>query len=377
MLKLAILNDFLRDTPNGLDNCVANRRWLAAKTIVLGKGRYQVFEYGYDQTNEQHTDIAKYMDSLGLRCRQESWSTLWDSDPSDLFCELLSDNLTNPDCVVGFGLPNILVRAFDKLAIPFVDFEISPIRFLSDLHVDARTNMKALKESTLWEHPSEEIYHQAASIAGWAARQCPDSIPEHAGRVGVIFGQLAQDASLIYGNKMASFWDFKKELKEWGNDLDHILFKPHPYDQHNVHLKHLAAIFPDLQQTNMNCYQLLGSLRIQKVLALSSSVLEEAHFFGYETKRLVMTPRRRTKEAYSLVSNLGLLSTDVLMPAIKDARPLNCQADQTNLRDQFGINWAFPPTVVPSDFNSSTSLKISAQCSRAFSKAVSLFQKAA
>ena len=148
---------------------------------------------------------------------------------------------------------------------------------------------------------------------------------------------------------MASFWLFKKELEEWGSDLDHILFKPHPYDKHNVHLEHLKAIFPDLQQTNMNCYQLLGSLRIHSVLALSSSVLEEAHFFGYKTKRLITTPRRRTKEAYSLISNIGLLSADVLIPAIKNKKPLNCQADRTNLRNQFGINWAFPPTVIQSD----------------------------
>lgn len=349
MIKIAILNDFLRDTPNGLANSIENRRWLAAKTTVLGKGQYQVFEYGYDQKNAQHTNIFKYMDVLGLECSPESWPILWNSVPTDRFCELLSDNLANPDCVVGFGLPNILVNAFDKLSIPFIDFEISPIRFLSDLHVDARTNMTAITESSLWKYPSEEIYHQAASTAGWAARHCPDSIPEHIGRVGVIFGQVAHDASLIYKNQMASFWLFKKELEEWGSDLDHILFKPHPYDKHNVHLEHLKAIFPDLQQTNMNCYQLLGSLRIHSVLALSSSVLEEAHFFGYKTKRLITTPRRRTKEAYSLISNIGLLSADVLIPAIKNKKPLNCQADRTNLRNQFGINWAFPPTVVQSD----------------------------
>lgn len=376
MTKIAILNDFLRDTPNGLTNSVENRRWLAAKTTVLGRGQYRVVEYGYDQPNEQHTNILQYMDVLGLPCGPESWRILWDSMPSDHFCELLSDNLANPDCVVGFGLPNILVRAFDKLSIPFIDFEISPIRFLSDLHVDARTNMTAIQESSLWKYPSEEIYHQASSIAGWAARHCPDSIPEHAGRVGVIFGQLAHDASLIYKNKMASFWQFKKELKEWGNDLDHILFKPHPYQQHNVHLKHLKAIFPNLQQTNMNCYQLLGSLRVQKVLALSSSVLEEARFFGHETRRLVMTPRRRTKEAYSLVSNIGLLSMNVLMPALKNEKPLICRADRTNLRDQFGINWAFPPTVVRSDFLKSEKKNLIADL-ELISKAVNYLRRSA
>ena len=125
MTKIAILNDFLRDTPNGLANSVENRRWLAAKTTVLGRGQYRVVEYGYDQPNEQHTNILQYMDVLGLPCGPESWRILWDSMPSDHFCELISDNLANPDCVVGFGLPNILVRAFDKLSIPFIDFEIS------------------------------------------------------------------------------------------------------------------------------------------------------------------------------------------------------------------------------------------------------------
>ena len=175
---------------------------------------------------------------------------------------------------------------------------------------------------------------------------------------------------------MASFWQFKKELKEWGNDLDHILFKPHPYQQHNVHLKHLKEIFPNLQQTNMNCYQLLGSLRVQKVLALSSSVLEEARFFGYETRRLVMTPRRRTKEAYSLVSNIGLLSMNVLMPALKNEKPLICRADRTNLRDQFGINWAFPPTVVRSDFLKSEKKNLIADL-ELISKAVNYLRRSA
>ena len=90
---------------------------------MLGRGQYRVVS-GYDQPNEQHTNILQYMDVLGLPVEELAY--FWDSMPSDHFGTNFRQ-LSEPDCVVGFGLPNILYERltsfqFHSLILKFLLF---------------------------------------------------------------------------------------------------------------------------------------------------------------------------------------------------------------------------------------------------------------
>jgi hypothetical protein len=56
-------------------------------------------------------------------------------ESEDLFEQLTSSNL-----VFGFGLPPSLHDLLDRHAIPYLDIEIDPVRFASELYLKARTN---------------------------------------------------------------------------------------------------------------------------------------------------------------------------------------------------------------------------------------------
>lgn len=347
---IAVVNDFLRDEPNGLDNHVMNREWLAAITRTLCGPVFAVRQHGFDCGQDHRIDIAQCMSALGLTCGPEAWAAAWDLEPSEEFVGLLRRQLTGTHFVAGFGLSNVIARAIDRLGLPFVDLEISPLRFCEELEVDARTNVKALADADIFRPPRDPLFAGAAAIIGWTARHVRDMIPADAGEVGVIFGQTEVDASLIDRGGIADFRQYRQEIRQWAQGLDHVLFRPHPYARGNEAFEHLSGIVPTIRPTLMNSYQLLASGRISRVLALSSSIIDEAEYFRVKGARLAIPKRRVGDFHYTTLSNLNILRPEVIS-AIVNGDLMPCLERQNYLlRKQFGMNWGLPLAVAESDF---------------------------
>lgn len=348
---IAVFNDFLRDGPTGIDNCRTNREWLAALVRHLAGSPFQVRELGNDQPPERRLDTAACMRALDLPADPTGWAAAWDAEPSGRFTELVADRLAGTHLVVGFGLPNVVVRSLDALAVPFLDFEVSPLRFARNLELDARTNIPALTACPAWQVPLGRFGAAAADSVGWAARCCPRSIPADAGAVGVIFGQTDLDAALVHDGRIADFSRFAPAIRQWAEGLDHVLFRPHPYAAGTRALEQLQRILPRIRTTLMNSYQLLASQRLTRVLALSSGIIDEAAFFRVAAMRLFMPKRRTSGLPYSIAANLNLLRGDVLEPALEGVSPPTVPIDEFDLRRQFRLAWGLTDKPVPSDFH--------------------------
>jgi len=347
---IAVCNDFLRDGSNQLDNGTYNRVWLAAVARYLAGSRFQVVELGSDQPSARHLDTPKFMRSLDLPSGHAGWAAAWDGEPSDRFVEELASRLEGIDLVVGWGLPNVVVRALEALSVRFLDFELSPLRFARNLHLDARTNMPLLAECPAWQMPLEAFNAAAVDYVGWAARFCPDTIPAGAGAVGVIFGQTAIDAALLHDGRIAEYSGFVPMIRQWADGLDHVLFRQHPYATDSQAFEQLHTIVPHVRPTLMSSYQLLASQRLSRVLALSSGIIDEAAFFQTPATRLFMPKRRTSGLRYTMAANLALLDGDLLAASLDGANLPPVAIHEFDLRKQFRATWGLTDTPVPSDF---------------------------
>jgi 2-polyprenyl-3-methyl-5-hydroxy-6-metoxy-1,4-benzoquinol methylase len=349
---IAILDDFLRDEPNGLEHHVTNRRWLAAMARSLAGQTFAVRELGFDCVGDDHLDVSACMASLGLDCGVAGWAAAWDGQPSDRFVAFLGERLRGVDVVMGFGLSNLVATAVDRLELPFIDVEVSPFRFQPDLDIDARTNSRPLAESPLFAVPEARLRAAATAVRGWCARHASDVIPADVGRVGVVFGQTEIDASLIDAGRLDDFAAHAVAVREWAEGLDHILFRRHPYAATVTAFEHLYEILPTIRPTRIGSYPLLASGRVDRFLALSSGIIDEAAYFdmSHRSTRLFLPKRRTGGFHYAPVVSLDSLSATVLA-AVLERRPIpavgpHCYA----LRQQFAISWGLPLEVVATDF---------------------------
>jgi hypothetical protein len=349
---IAILDDFLRDEPNGLAHHVANRRWLATMARSLAGQAFAVRELGFDLDGDAHLDVAAFMAALGLDCGVAGWAAAWEREPTDRFVTLLGDRLRGVDAVAGFGLSNVVATAVDRLGLPFVDVEVSPFRFQSDLDIDARTNVPALAASPLFAVPEARLRAAATAVRGWCVRHAPDVIPAGVGRVGVVFGQTEVDASLLDGGRVSDFAAHAETVREWAEGLDHILFRPHPYAATATAFELLATILPPIRPTRIGSYALLASDRVERFLAVSSGIIDEAFYFDAAPRstRLFLPKRRTGGFRYTPVASLEVLSAAVL-EALIDRRPIPVVAGESYaLRQQFAIAWGLPLEPMVSDF---------------------------
>ncbi|MEX0689231.1 MAG: methyltransferase domain-containing protein [Pirellulales bacterium] len=349
---IAILDDFLRDEPNGLEHHVANRRWLAAMARSLAGQTFAVRELGFDCGGDDHLDVSACMASLGLDCGVAGWAAAWDGQPSDRFVGFLGERLRGVDVVMGFGLSNLVATAVDRLELPFIDVEVSPFRFQPDLDIDARTNSRPLAESPLFAVPEARLRAAATAVRGWCARHASDVIPVDVGRVGVVFGQTEIDASLIDAGRLDDFPAHAVAVREWAEGLDHILFRPHPYAATATAFEHLYEILPTIRPTRIGSYPLLASGRVDRFLALSSGIIDEAAYFdmSHRSTRLFLPKRRTGGFHYAPVVSLDSLSATVLA-AVLERRPIPAVGPHSYaLRQQFAITWGLPLEVVATDF---------------------------
>ena len=351
MIDVVVLNDFLRDPVVGLENHGINRRWLAALARGCLGGHATVREVASAADGRPGLDPSAFYAALDLDCAPGRWPEAMEAPVSGAFEDLLRDALGGAQVVVGFGLPTSVCRGLDRIGLPFVDFEVSPIRFQPRLAFDMRTNVAALETAGYLGWDDDAPRRDAVELAGRVAREAPGTLPPDAGRIGVVFGQANIDAALVFDGRIATFADFGDEVAAWADDLDHVLFRPHPYAEDTSHFHALRRILPDLRPTLTGSYQLLASQRIAKALALSSGIVDEAPYFGVEATRLFVPPRRRAGYPYVMSAGLEVLSPRTVRAILDGVPPPGPVPAPIDVRTQLGTPHGFGLALSHGDFD--------------------------
>jgi hypothetical protein len=120
----------------------------------------------------------------------------------------------------------------------------------------------------------------------------------------LVVGQTRVDRALISGGRLLDLASFEEGLHRAVGRAGRVLFKPHPYNPEGFGLYEAGLPLHRLRETGDNAYLLLAQESIRRVVGVSSSLVEEARFFGKEAVFLGAPPFRIPRDARDLAPGL-------------------------------------------------------------------------
>ncbi|MCO5733010.1 hypothetical protein [Rhizobium sp. SSA_523] len=187
-----------------------------------------------------------------------------------------------------------LLQFLDASGVTYIDFRLSPVRFLPDVILAMRSNApqinQALSQIGL---PRHEIVKEATKLSAsfrHRDRYTPQpDIPRHPGPQLVVVGQTSSDASIISNGRFFRLGDAMDTLAKQAQGK-HVLYLRHPSasaDHQDSELALLRTLYPRVEVTRSNSYDLLCCEQPLEFVGLSSGLLQEAAFFGRPTTSLL------------------------------------------------------------------------------------------
>jgi hypothetical protein len=231
-------------------------------------------------------DIPALYQAVGLPLTTQGWGRLLslDSLPAEVEDQLLAAFAA--DLVVGYELPDLLLRLLDRAGIAVIDLSLYPVRFLDDVVFALRSNRPEI-HARLLDHavPRDTMVLQAGLLKSKAAWMPPPALPTPL-RPGaaLIVGQVGNDRALLdtATGRFHSLGDHVPSLLDLCLNASMVVFKPHPYEDAQSEVGQLMRRLGSVIWTEANAYHLLAQPEIDVVCALNSSVLVEAELFGKE-----------------------------------------------------------------------------------------------
>lgn len=245
---------------------------------------------GIDMTidDKHHKDfpIREFFASSGLSYDDQRFEVIDLDVLGQDGMDMIWSHIAGHDLLLTYELSRQTKRLFDKSGIPYIDIWMSPIRFHKDIMFSFYSNTPAIQEK-LQDYVLDEstLYEEAKKLTGHCQHFLQDNtvLQEDS---ALIIGQMLQDKAVMDEKGFLSLVDYKDELTDISTQYSQLYFLKHPYmDEHD--LKILLEAFIDIDNLtylqNANVYSLLSRQEIKSVIALSSSVLYEAKYFGKET----------------------------------------------------------------------------------------------
>ncbi len=302
---------------------------------------------------EGGTDTPGVYEAAGAEPGVAGWISLFDAPslPVDAAMVLL-EGVADAALVVGFELAEVQKRLLGWAGIPYLDFNIHPYRFGPDVFFAVETNHAGVLERLRGRHAEDWVFEPWADLLLAQAVKTPPPVPVE--EVCLVLGQTRVDRSLIAEGRLLDLSSFAPALREAVGEEGQVLFRAHPYNPDGFGLHETGIAFPRIRPTNVNVYVLLAQDSLRRVVAVSSSGVAEAAFFGKEGVFLHRSPFRipATRDGIGPRSHASLVEgfmeadlwRDLLAPVVPvsaaDGRRVALQphALRTSLRQFWGFN---------------------------------------
>jgi hypothetical protein len=204
-----------------------------------------------------------------------------------------------------FGMD--LREKLTELGITYVNFWFHPYKLLNDAFFLVGTNSEAIyKKLENYRVPQARLRFYCRYYSHLAERKhfLDDLAIED--NCCVFAGQTYKDKSISNGTRYLNITDYPEKVAELARTYSRVYYVPHPSAGRNPEVDSFLSSTPGVEVLeNVPTYYLLASPKVKKVVALSSSVLYEAHFFGKETEYL-FKPLFKIDEEFSLNSFVSI-----------------------------------------------------------------------
>ena len=216
----------------------------------------------------------------------ENWLPGWVRSLRREEPSVLSDLDPAASAVVAFELSGVDRLQLDAAGIPWVNFEIHPVRFLEDLYLSVEASFPV--DLSRVEIPDDYIFLRAEVLR---AKYRPEAQAESENRL-LIVGQAPNDKSIYFDGEFKQLPDYFAGLDPIVAGFDGTDYRPHPYltdadVDASIRTRYGAGACDE-----PNIYKVFTSGRYRAVCGISSSVLCEAPFFGLQSRALEPRARR-------------------------------------------------------------------------------------
>ncbi len=188
-----------------------------------------------------------------------------------------------------------------ELGYTYVNFWFHPYKLFNDSFFLVGTNSPSIfQKLERYRVPSVRMRFYGEYYAQLARRKhLLDNLPIE-DNCCVFAGQTYQDKSIAFEGRYLNITDYPDKVRELAKSYSRVYYVPHPAAKPNPEVDAFLQNTEGVEVLNgVPTYFLLASPKVKKVVALSSSVLYEAAFFGKETEYL-FRPLFKIDEEFSL-----------------------------------------------------------------------------
>jgi hypothetical protein len=172
-----------------------------------------------------------------------------------------------------------------RIGVPWVDVELSPLRFLDDLALSLRCSWPTKRPVDRIAHPGlVSPDHVAAAVARLGAQHRGDPAAAACGGACIFVAQTRHDRTLIRDGRFFPDTDAVEGVAQ-ALDGRRLVLKPHPLAPDIPLLGMLQQRFA-ASITDANVYALLAATEDVLLLTISSSAAIEARHFGHNPRVL-------------------------------------------------------------------------------------------
>lgn len=287
--KIIVTGDMLRPSEDGNgSNQKTNINWLyrLLKNALSLSTSLKVEVLNWEKNG---FDSKMFFSFYGRQSMPEDWIALYHSD--DISDDTLQYMRTffQDSLVIGFELPELFMKIFNRLDIPYIDLIVHPIRYLDDIFLGMRTNHPSIFLRLQNYHLDSRIYSIYSGIHQASVSRMPREAKLEKGSA-LFAGQTEVDKSLIRGTQILSLLDFQEEFTEITQRYTKVYFKMHPYAKGDSYIDTFLQTFDNVELRDENFYYLLEQEEITAIYSISSGTVLEAKYWSKDAYYLYQNP---------------------------------------------------------------------------------------
>lgn len=191
--------------------------------------------------------------------------------------------------IIGFELYSKLTDLLTSLGCTVIDIAYHSFKLFNDMAYGFSTNNKEIYYNLLkYQIPQEKFYYYANYWKVFMQMQGMIKDKNIEDNCALFIGQTLRDKSVEKEGEFLNVTHFEDKLKELSQQYSRVYYVPHPYLGRKRKLIYdfiKKCPYIELLE-NCSTYGLLASDKVKKVVAISTSVLYEAKYFGKEIEYL-------------------------------------------------------------------------------------------
>ena len=289
MKRIIFTGDFLY---HSYEHMQSTSYWFFALTLPVIKQAIGInIDIGFKLIDDNGEEFSRrtFYELGGLKDVKYNYQAYNTETFNDDQIRYLKRFITKDTIIIGFELYEKLVKFLTKFGCTVIDFAFHSYKLFDDLSFGVATNDKNIYEHLItYQISQEQFYFYANYWKVFMQMQGMVKDKKLDDNSALFIGQTLLDKSVDKDGIYLNVTHFESKIKELSEQYSKVYYIPHPYlGRKRKIIYDFVKKCPYIELLgNCSTYGLLASDKVKKVVAISTSVLYEAKYFGKEIEYL-------------------------------------------------------------------------------------------